>query len=203
MTKAACHGTARNNQQRGFSLIEVMIVIALIALISAVTVPSLTGVFRTSTESFARRLSLQLREARDRAMLQDKLLRLRVNLDAQEYWLEEAPSNYLLPKPAARSASALEKEEAEKKESASFRQVSEITSDKQKIPKGLRIVEIISPRRKEPFREGTADVYFYNNGSTDGVTLHFETDEKVRQAVQLHPVTGQSKLVAGWEEGKQ
>lgn len=201
---AARKATVQVSTARGFSLIEVMIVIALVALISAVTIPSLTGVFRTSTESFARRLSLQLREARDRAMLQDKLLRLRVNLDSQEYWLEEAPSNYLLPKNgAARGDSALEKEEAEKKETAAFRQVTEITGDKQKVPKGLKIVEIISPRRKEPFREGTADVYFYNNGSTDGATLHFETDEKVRQAVQLHPVTGQSKLIAGWEEGKR
>lgn len=179
-----------------------MIVIALVALISAVAIPSLSNVLRSSRDEFPRHLALSLREARDRAMLQHKLLRLRLDFDGQQYWFEEAPANYLKPKAADRGMSEADKEAQKKSETDSFREVTELAKEKQKIPKGLRLMEVISPRVREPLREGIADVYFYDNGNTDGVTIHFEDEEKVRSAIRLHPITGQSKFMLGYEEGK-
>jgi type II secretion system protein H len=187
----------------GFSLVEVMIVIALVALISAVAIPSLSNVLRSSRDEFPRHLALSLREARDRAMLQHKLLRLRLDFDGQQYWFEEAPANYLKPKAAdTRALSERDKEEQKKQETDSFREVTELAKEHQKMPKGLRLMEVISPRVREPIREGVADVYLYDNGNTDGVTIHFEDEEKVRSAIRLHPITGQSKFMLGYEEGK-
>ncbi len=186
----------------GFSLIEILIVIALVALITAVGIPSINNAFRTSKESFARKMAITLREARDRAMLTDKLVRLRIDLDNQEYWLEEAPSNYMLPTQPERGLSEREREEKKKKEEGTFRLLKEITSAKVKLPTGLSLVEVISPRAKMPMKEGIADVYFYNNGSTDGVAIHLEDEDKVKQSLKLHPVTGHSKLELGYEEGK-
>lgn len=195
--------TSRATRSEGFSLIEILIVIALIALITAVAIPSFTAIFRTSTESFVRQMASMLRETRDRAFLTDKLIRLRLDLEKQQYWVEEAPSSYMLPKPPERPLSEREREEAEKEESGAFRLVKEITSDKRDIPKGVRLVEVISPRRKEPFTEGIVDVFFYNNGSADAVILHFEDEEKNQQSLKLHPVTGQSKAVAGFVGGEK
>lgn len=188
--------------ESGFSLMELMIVIGLLALITAVGVPALNSAFRTSKESFARKMALSLREARDRALLTDKLLRLKVDLDKQEYWFEEAPSTYLMRKEPDRNMSERDKEERAKQDKGAFRQVKELSADKLPLPNGLRITEIISPRAKAPIKEGTAEVYFFNNGSADGVSIHFEDDENVRQNLVLHPVTGHSQLKAGYEEGK-
>ncbi len=192
----------RATKSKGFSLIEILIVIALLALITAVGIPSINNAFRTSKESFARKMAITLREARDRAMLTDKLVRLRIDLDNQEYWLEEAPSNYLLPKPPERGLSEREREAQKQKEESTFRLLKEITSEKVKLPNGLKLVEVISPRSKLPMKEGIADVYFYNNGSADGVAIHLEDDDNVKQSLKLHPVTGHSKLEMGYEEGK-
>lgn len=197
---------ATNNRIRsedGFSLVEVMIVIALVALISAVAIPSLSNVLRSSRDEFPRHLALSLREARDRAMLQHKLIRLRLDFEGQQYWFEEAPGNYLKPAPVASRALSERDQEAQKKqEGEAFRQVTELAKEKQKLPKGLRIAEVISPRQREPIREGIADIFFYDNGNADGATIHFEDDEKIKSAIRLHPITGQSKYMMGYEEGK-
>jgi type II secretory pathway pseudopilin PulG len=179
-----------------------MIVIALIALISAVAIPSLSNVFRSSREEFPRHLAISLREARDRAMLQNKLVRLRLDFDGQQYWFEEAPANYLKPKAVNNALSEREKDEQKKAEGEAFREVTELAKEKQKVPRGMKLFEVISPRLKQPQRDGVADVYFYDNGNTDGATIHFEDEEKTRQSIKLHPITGQSKIVAGYEEGK-
>jgi hypothetical protein len=179
-----------------------MVVIGLIALVTAVAFPAFNSAFRTSREGFARKLAVTLREARDRAMLTDKLIRLRIDLDKQQYWFEEAPSTYMISRAPARPASEREKEESSKKEGEAFRQVKELTPEKVAVPSGLKITEVITPRQKDPVREGQVDVYFFHNGSADGVSIHFEDEDKVRQSIRLHPVTGHSRLTLGYEEGK-
>jgi general secretion pathway protein H len=185
---------SRPSKSAGFTLIEILIVIGLIALVTAVAVPSLTNVFRASAESFAKQTALLLREARDRALLTDKLIRLRIDLDKQELWLEEAPSSYMLPKPKDRLGDSREEEEKAKLEADAFRMVKQLTKEKRPVPKGIRITEVITPRQKDPVKEGVVDVYFFNNGNADGVSIRFETDEKTAQGLTLHPVTGQSRI---------
>jgi prepilin-type N-terminal cleavage/methylation domain-containing protein len=190
-------------RSEGFSLIEILIVIALLALITSVGIPALNNAFRADNESFARKMALLLREARDRAMLSDKLIRLRIDLENQQYWLEEAPSSYLLQKPPERGLSERERQEREEKEAGAFRQLTELTGDRVSMPKGLRIVEVITPRERNPIREGQVDVYFYHNGSADGVSIHFEDEENVPHRLTLHPVTGHSRLDGGAEERRR
>lgn len=187
---------------RGFSLVEVLLVIGLIALITMVGIPFLAGSGRHSVDSFARQTSLLLGQARDRALLTDKLIRLRVDMDKQQMTLEEAPSTYLIPKPPERTLGSREQEELSKRETEAYRLVTDLMKEPRKMPAGLKIIEVRSPRYKAPAREGIADVYFFNNGGTDGATIYLETDEKVHWSITLHPVTGLSKLEAKAPEGR-
>jgi type II secretion system protein H len=188
-------------REQGFSLVEVLIVIGLMALISTVLVPSLTGAFRTSAESFARQTALLLGQARDRALLTDKLIRLRIDLDKQTFVLEEAPSSYLLPKPPEHGLSVREQEELNKQEKETYAVVSDLTKEPRPVPHGLKIIQVVTPRQKKPVTEGTVDIYFFNNGNADGATIYFESDEKVHQALTIHPVTGQCRVEAKGPEG--
>ncbi len=192
----------RVTNSKGFSLIEIMIVVALLALITGIGVPALNTAFRASKDSFVKKLSLLLRDARDRAMLSDKLMRLRIDMEKQEYWLEEAPSSYLRQKAPDVRQSEREKEEKAQAEAGAFRLVSELTPAKVPLPPGLKVMEVISPKNKDSLKDGIVDVYFYNNGSADGVSIHFEDDEKTRLNLTLHPLTGHSKVSRGYEEGK-
>ncbi|MGE3262806.1 MAG: Tfp pilus assembly protein FimT/FimU [Bacteriovoracia bacterium] len=182
------------NRSAGFTLIEILIVMGLVALVTSVFIPTLNNVFRTSADGFARQTALLLREARDRALLTNKLIRLRVDLDKQELWLEEANANYMLPKVSERLSDRKSDEEKAKAEGDTFRLIKELTKEKRQVPKGIRITEIVSPRQKDPIKEGLTDVYFFSNGSADGVSIHFVSEEKTGQVITLHPVTGQSKI---------
>jgi prepilin-type N-terminal cleavage/methylation domain-containing protein len=197
--------TIKPSRQAGFSLVEVLIVMALLALIVGIVAPGINSAFRVSAESFARQTALLLREARDRAMLLDKLIRLRIDLEKQELWLEEAAGGYLLRRDSADrpGLSSREREEAEKSESEAFVMVEALTKEKRALPGGLKIVEVITPRAKDPVKEGRVDVYFFSNGTSDGATLHFEDDEQVKYSLKLHPITGQSKVEMGWPEEKR
>jgi general secretion pathway protein H len=188
---------ATSSKQRGFSLVEILIVIGLLAIIVGTGVPAFTSAFRASKESFARKMALLLRETRDRAMLNDKLIRLRIDFDKQEYWLEEAPSNYMIGKPPARSLSERDQEELTKKEANTFRLLKELTPEKVVMPQGLKITEVRTPRAKAVITGGQTDVYFFNSGSTDGATILFEDEDNLKYRLILHPITGHSRLEDG------
>jgi general secretion pathway protein H len=192
---------ATSKREQGFSLIEILIVVGLIALATTIFIPSLTGAFRTSTDAFARQTALVLGQARDRAMLTDKLIRLRIDLDKQVMSLDEASSSYLVPKAPDGPLSEREKEELEKKEAAVYQPVKEIMAEPRALPKELRIVQVSTPRLKKPVTEGLVDIYFFNNGHTDGATIYLKSSEDVYNAIVLHPITGLSRLEQKRPEG--
>ncbi len=176
-------------------------VIGLMALITGVFVPSFTGAFRASGDAFIRQTALMMGQARDRAMLTDKLIRLTIDFNKQTMALDEAPSQYLVPKVSEQPPSEREKEELNKQEAATFRPVTELMKEPRKMPEGMKIIQVSSPRYKKPVTEGTAFVYFFNNGNTDGATIYLETPEKTHQAITLHPITGLSRLEPKGPEG--
>jgi prepilin-type N-terminal cleavage/methylation domain-containing protein len=180
--------------RNGFSLLEILVVIGLMALMTGVFLPAFSDAFRTKGESVARKLSLTLGQARDRAMLTDKLIRLKVDFEKQTLSLEEAPSGYLVPKEPDHTPSEREKEEAEKKTKDTFRPSTDLMDKPLELPDGLKVIQVKNPRYKKPITEGITYVYFFNNGSTDGATIYFETDQKVHQAIFLHPITGLSRI---------
>jgi general secretion pathway protein H len=188
---------------KGFSLLEILVVIGLMALMTGVFIPSFSDAFRTKGESVARKLALTMGQARDRALLTDKLIRLKIDFEKQTLTLEEANSGYLIAKTPDHTPSQREKEEAEKKEKDTFHQATELQDKPMELPDGLKVIEVKSARYKKPVTEGTAYVFFFNNGNTDGATIYFETAQKVHQAIILHPITGLSRLEGIGPEDKQ
>jgi prepilin-type N-terminal cleavage/methylation domain-containing protein len=189
-------------QARGFTLIEIMVTIAIIALITALAVPGLNYAFRTDTEAFARQLSSVFRESRDRALLRRVLVRVNFDLTKQAYWVEEAPAAYLLPseaeeKKAQEDAGRTFKEDEQE---SAFRLVKEITPNKRSVPKGIKIVKIISPRFKEPITEAEAQIYYRPNGISDAAILHLEDTDKIQRSISINPVTGFTTLDQGFVE---
>jgi general secretion pathway protein H len=184
----------RPHTDQGFTLIEVLVVVGLMALMATLFFPSLTGAFRAGAESQLRKLALTMGQARDRAMLANKLIRLNVDFEKQTLNLEEADSGHMIEKESEKSLSEREKEELAKKEANTWIQSESLMPKTVELPKTLKLIQISSPRYKKPLTEGQGRVYFFNDGHTDGATIFFETDEKTHFAIVLHPITGLSKI---------
>lgn len=177
--------------------------VGLIALGTAIGVTSLSSAFRTSAESFARQLSLQIGQARDRAYLADKLVRLRIDITKQTVMFEEANSSFLVPKTPDKDLSEREKEELAKKEEGIYSPLADLTKKPIESPNGIKIVEVSSARLKKPVKDGIVDVYFFNNGNNDGATIVFETEEQTHYTIRVHPITGLTKFEGGKAEEKR
>jgi len=185
--------SAATSYNRGFTLLEVLIALTLVALFSALAVPTLNSVFRTGAESFAVQTASLLREARDRALLTKSVVRVHFDLDKQEYWVEEGPDSVLIP--AERKNDR--RTEEEKQNDSPFRLLREITPKKRTMPYGVKVRQVIVPRQRNPIQEGSADIYFFPNGTGDGAIIGIEDFEKKAQSLWLHPLTGSSRIQAG------
>lgn len=174
----------------------------LIALISAVAIPTLSTVFTVTVEEFTRELSGLFRECRDTALLKDKIVRVRFDLDKQEYWVEEGPSNLLLPAVTEQKTEREKQDEAEKK--SPYRIAKEIMKKPKAIPRGVKLVEVLTPRLKSPVTSGEVDFFYFPNGLAENALLRFEAnDGQNRKTLIIHPINGTSKLVDGFVTGSE
>jgi len=82
------------DRRRGFTLIEILAVVAILALVAAFVVPNLSGIRARALRAEARQIAAQLELARQRAIVTGVPHRLWLELDQAEYrleWLAEDP----------------------------------------------------------------------------------------------------------------
>lgn len=113
--------TARRRAQAGFTLIEVLLVLAIIALVAGTAVMGFRHMARTDLRAGALKLSGAIRYLYDRAAATGKMQRLVVDFEQQRYWAEESDDRFFLPRERetdetrAKDAEQQAKEEEEQK----------------------------------------------------------------------------------------
>ena len=95
---------------RGFTLVEVLVVISIIALVSSIVLPSVTSYFQVSLNSATRDLATTVKEAYNAAVITGKVYRMAYDLKKNTFWVEQGPANALLD-----TKESKEKEERRKK----------------------------------------------------------------------------------------
>jgi prepilin-type N-terminal cleavage/methylation domain-containing protein len=88
------------HRERGFTLIEILAVMAILALVAAFVVPSMGGFRARALRAEARQIAAQLELARQRAIVTGVPHRVWLELDQAEYrleWLAEDPEDVELP----------------------------------------------------------------------------------------------------------
>ncbi|MGH7337798.1 MAG: pilus assembly FimT family protein, partial [Myxococcota bacterium] len=76
------------HRDRGFTLIEILAVVAILALVAAFIVPNMGGLRRRALRNEAQQIASQLELARQRAIVTGVPHRLWLELDEAEYRLE-------------------------------------------------------------------------------------------------------------------
>ena len=95
----SAHTIQKRDKDEGFTLIEVVVVVALIAFIYVIAVPQFSA--RTGTEAATRvtRLADDIRSAYDMAILNNKMYRMVFTPATGQYLLESAESEVKIPPP--------------------------------------------------------------------------------------------------------
>jgi general secretion pathway protein H len=197
-------------RQRGFTLIELMVVIAVAAVISAAAVPALRGVTGANARQAAGELAGSLRYLFDTAALRHATCRLAIDIDGHAFWAECAPRAVTLARQDQPSRVSRELEE---------RFPDERDADRRRLMAQTRFgafEDRLAPRRTLPgktvfgpiriegrsqaIEEGVAYVHFFPGGQAQRAFIPV-IDGDLTYTVVLEPFTGRARVVTGTVEG--
>lgn len=186
MKKPRGRGPART---KGFTLLEVLLVITLVGLMAVSALPSLTNLFRTSVGSALRRYSALVRYAYDQAVLTGRIHRIVLNMDDNTWRIESADPG-VLPLDKTRMGLAPEgiRDEDRLKiiGEPGFRKIRGNMVDQ--VPRGVRLVQVVSWRSgKDPITKGETSLYAFPNGMIDEATVVLS--EEGKEDVQKYKLT--------------
>ena len=173
---------------KGFTLIEILLVIVLLGLLATAVIPRVGSIFRASVASSVRRFSALVRFTYDQSVLTGRVHKIVLNLDEQK-WKVEAAQAGALPTDPERL-----KKDPDLAQPAFQDIKSNVVSNN--LPKGVRIVSVSSWRygkKGDVVTKGEVAIYAFPNGMMDeaSVTLAEDGKEKLQRfRATIQPLTG-------------
>lgn len=197
----------RRSSQRGFTLIEVMIVIALVVLVTVLSAVSLRSFANTDLRNTASRMAGAIRYLFDRASTTGKVHRLVLDFEEGKYWAEVTEDSFIMAagreteESRQRLAEKIAKEEEAKRRAeeheatfgtqipakylpkpfmpqrAKFNAMGEMAVKPVTLKSTVLLNDIYTPRLDEPLAAGRGYLYFFPLGMTEAATIHL-SDKK-------------------------
>lgn len=163
----------RSNNQRGFTLAELAIIVFIIALFAALTVPSLTGFGERDLHTAARRLAGTIKYLYNEAALEGLTHRLVFDLDTSGYTAGRIEQN--------RELSTLEG-----------------TGGGRELPGDVRFKDIYVNGRGS-FSEGNVTIEIFPVGWIEEAVLHL-IDGEEELTLRIAPLTGTTEVYEGYRD---
>jgi general secretion pathway protein H len=196
-------------RQRGFTLIELMVVIAVAAVISAAAVPALRGVTGANARQAAGELAGSLRYLFDTAALRHATCRLAIDIDGHAFWPECAPGPLALARQDQTSRVSRELEERFPDErdpdrrrlmaQTRFGAFADRLAPRRTLPGKTTFGPVRIEGRSQAIEEGVAYVHFFPGGQAQRAFIPV-VDGELTYTVVLEPFTGRARVVAGTVE---
>ncbi len=163
-------------QTAGFSLIEMLVVVSIIALMMGLMLPSMTTFFELSIETTGRTLSSTIQQAYNAAAITGNVYRLAYDLDNEQYWVEYGPPFTLLEtKESLERKERRERFQTDKpKDVPTFTQDKTITRTKVSLPRGVLFKDIESEQSDKPITQGLAYAHYFPHGLSEQSVVHFQ-----------------------------
>jgi prepilin-type N-terminal cleavage/methylation domain-containing protein len=184
---------------RGFTLIEMLIVVLLIVLISALVIPGVSSYFQISMNSSVRDIASAVKECSNSTMLTGRVYRMVYDIKKNEYWAESGPPNITLD-----TAESKEKAERRKRYSrpsdddappaSAFSMDKTITRKKMDLPRGVEIEDVLNQQAKDPIKEGTAYTHFFPQGLAEQTVVHLHDSSGHKASLVIAPLAGKTDV---------
>lgn len=164
------------NKPRGFSLLEIMVVLLLIGVFTAIAIPTFRSITGSKLKSTANQLQGLIRDTYARASLSGKTCRIVFDMDKKVYWVEESAND--------------DKREWER--DPDFKAVEDELGKKQKLPEDIYFRSIWIDRFEERAGKGQIALYFFPDGYTEEAQIVIADDPAGKRLYNLvvEPLTG-------------
>jgi len=179
----------------GMTLIEVLIVVAMIGLLFTLAVPTVSNIFGLSQKSAIRDLATKAREAFHSTVISGSIHRIVYDITNSQFWVERGPQKVLLDSDESR-----EKDEQnrsffdEEKEDNSFSMAKRITSKKISLPSGVIFQDIITQQNIDPVTEGVVYTHFFPHGIIEQTLIHILDSNGRVASLVIEPIAGYTRL---------
>ncbi len=189
--------TSTRNSLSGFSLIEMLIVIALMAVITLVAAPSISSVLRISLNSATREIASVIKEAYNSAVVTGRVYRVAYDLDKEMYWVESGPATLLLE-----TAESKEREERRRKIAgpdykppvSKFSIDKSVTRSKKELPRGVIYEDVLTQQNPEAITSGIVYTHIFPHGLAEQTIIHLTDSGKKRISLVIAPLVGKTDL---------
>jgi prepilin-type N-terminal cleavage/methylation domain-containing protein len=185
--------------RNGFTLIEILVVIALIALIMSVAVPNFNLALKVNISKTSRELATTIKSTYDEAILKGTVHRIAFDLNQNEYWVEVGPKDYLMKnleqvEAERRKLDRMTEEEKKAYLKEPFVLAKNLTSKKISLPTGVKFLDVINSRTKEPQTEGVVYAHVFPHGFVEKLIIHITDRFDRKHTLFVNSVTGKSRF---------
>lgn len=200
-TRMRAQQKKRNNRfEGGFTLFEIMIVMAIIAAVIAIATPKLTSA-TTKAQTAVRHVAVLCRHLHDLARLKQQNYRLAIKMNREEnvseYWVESGPLNAvpLTEEQLKNMESMMEEERGAIMKRIAFTEDKSVMKKHTVLPKPISFLRVEFADRKDPILEGTTYVYFFGQGLSQEAAIHVGSEkDKLHWTLAIQPLTGHADM---------
>lgn len=173
--------------QRGFSFLEIMVALALLAVVYSQVSSNFAGSPREQLEESIQKITRAIRFAQNEAILRNTIIRLKINLsggDTQSYSVDYGPSD-TLPLPELQDTSKLTLKEKEKQQKIieqverQFNPVPEMEGMELSFPENITIQGVGLSQRNYIQVDDGFSLYFYPTGEKDQAIIFLSSFEEI------------------------
>lgn len=189
-------------KRRGFTLLELVIVIGILGLMMGVGISGLTGLSSTRLRTQTNKLSSALRYTYNRSVAHGLYMRMVLDIDGDAYWVEASEEPVFLPKKKREHGDEGEEDEDEKDKDKDekdklrtkrqrFQQDGVIP--RVKMEKGIGIQGVFTSGQDDVFESGKAYIHFFPNGFVEPAIIYTTDGEEGYYTLRVSPLTGRVK----------
>jgi general secretion pathway protein H len=167
----------RGRKARGFTLLEIMVVIAIIGAIIAIAVPKFGSVFETNIKGAMRRFAGTVMFCFHESVIKQSVLRLNMDPVLGEYW------------PTILISSGTVGE---------FTDLGGSVVKKAQLPAGIRFVDIVTPHDTFKKMDEPAFITFFPTGYAERALIHLADTTGHGYSLIVQPLTGEVEILDGY-----
>lgn len=191
----------RKSSSRGFSLIEVLIVLAIIGLMVAILSQSISKKDNRKIRRDVRIFAAQVRDLRNKARMRNLTYRLVINLpendkEKQTYWVESTSKRFLVTYDEERIKKEKDSLREGEKDPSGFEMDHEVSKDGAvPLPDGLLFKSVEIAAQKKDYSSGRIFIHFFPEGRVEEAVIHLTDGQQLNWSLAIHPLTGRVDII--------